>query len=212
MIDFEQLGMDNYNKYKELTKLADWDGIFKLNGVSIDKFGTSKELKVLPKYLDSDEVVFSLCSGLMSQTQTSDDSDWGLNTWLVALTSTRFLFMDHALLTSSVNTQSVRHENVQAVSASQGWVFGKITIDLGSRTIVIDNCNKDTVKAMANLANKWFSVLKRAEEQTRNTSTVTAVAQSSPLDELKKLGELKQAGLLTDEEFNAAKAKILSSL
>ncbi len=33
---------------------------------------------------------------------------------------------------------------------------------------------------------------------------------SDPLDELKKLGELKEAGVLTDAEFEAQKAKILA--
>lgn len=34
-------------------------------------------------------------------------------------------------------------------------------------------------------------------------------AEASPVDEITRLGELKAQGLLTDEEFSAAKAKIL---
>ncbi len=34
-------------------------------------------------------------------------------------------------------------------------------------------------------------------------------AEASPVDEIARLGELKAQGLLTDEEFAAAKAKIL---
>ena len=34
-------------------------------------------------------------------------------------------------------------------------------------------------------------------------------AEASPVDEIARLGELKSQGLLTDEEFAAAKAKIL---
>jgi hypothetical protein len=98
----------------------------------------------------------ALASGLMKQTGTSNLTDAGVNTWLVVLTSERFLFMDAALLTSSIDTQTVRLDKVQAISASQGFLLGKISIDLGSRLIVVDNCEKEAVKVMADLANKWL--------------------------------------------------------
>jgi hypothetical protein len=37
-----------------------------------------------------------------------------------------------------------------------------------------------------------------------------AAPEADPLDQLKKLGELKAAGVLTEEEFAAQKAKILA--
>ena len=37
-----------------------------------------------------------------------------------------------------------------------------------------------------------------------------APAQPDPLEQLKKLGELKDSGVLTDAEFEAQKAKILA--
>jgi hypothetical protein len=147
--------MDSFDKYSEFTKARNWEAICRMNNVDIDSFvGTGKEQNVLAGYLDEDEVVFALTSGLMTQTDTSNSFDFGLNTWLVALTNERFLFLDCALLTSSVDTQSIRHDKVQAVSASQGWALGKITIDLGSRMIVIDNCQKASVSVIADLANE----------------------------------------------------------
>jgi hypothetical protein len=38
-----------------------------------------------------------------------------------------------------------------------------------------------------------------------------AAAQSSVIDQLKELGELKAQGILTEEEFAAQKAKLLAS-
>jgi hypothetical protein len=37
-----------------------------------------------------------------------------------------------------------------------------------------------------------------------------AAPEADPLEQLKKLGELKEAGVLTDAEFEAQKAKILA--
>ena len=38
-----------------------------------------------------------------------------------------------------------------------------------------------------------------------------AAAQPDPLDQLKKLGELRDSGVLTEEEFTAQKAKLLNT-
>lgn len=65
------------------------------------------------------------------------------NTWLVVLTNERFFFLDAAMLTNSVDTQSIRLNRVQAVSASQGLVLGKVMIVLGSRLVTIYNCMKE---------------------------------------------------------------------
>lgn len=151
--------MENLTRYKLCTEKADWRGICEINGINFDSFGTNKELAALAGFLEPGEVVFALACGLMNQTVTSNAFDVGLNTWLVVLTSERFLFLDAALLTSSIDSQSVRLSKVQAISASQGFALGKISIDLGSRLITVDNCTKESVKVMADLANKWLKDL-----------------------------------------------------
>lgn len=151
--------MENLTRYKLCTEKADWRGICEINGINFESFGTNKELAALAGFLEPGEVVFALACGLMNQTVTSNAFDVGLNTWLVVLTSERFLFLDAALLTSSIDSQSVRLNKVQAISASQGLVLGKISIDLGSRLITVDNCPKEAVKVMADLANKWLKDL-----------------------------------------------------
>ena len=201
--------MDNFDKYAEYTKARNWEAICALNNVAFASFGTKKEIARLPEYLEPDEVVFALTSGLC-KSETSNLSDFGSNTWLVVLTSDRFLFLDAAILTSSVDTQSIRHDRVQAVSASQGWVLGKIMVDLGSRLLTIDNCPKATVKVVADLANKWLKEL--TNKSNVNPIHVQAPAEESQLDKLEKLAKLHASGALTDDEFNAAKGKILALL
>lgn len=173
---------DNYEKYEAYTRSNDWLGICYINGRNIDSLGTKKELAVLSGYLEKGEVVFALSSGIMKQTETSNSFDFGSNTWLVALTSERFLFLDHAMLTKSVDTQSVRHDHVQAVSASQGMILGKIIIDLGSRTIVVDNCQKGDVKVMAGLANKWLRLLDIKKKNQSLSTQVTQASQTTKAD------------------------------
>ena len=212
MKDYESLGMVNYNQYRSCTAKNDWRGIFKINHPTFSTgfLWTHKELKVLPDYLEPEEVVFAFCSGLMPQTITSNRSDSGMNTWLVVLTSTRFLFLDHAFWTRSVDTQSIRHEHVQAVSASQGWIMGKIILDLGARLVTIDNVGKGDVKVMAMLANCWYDTIARVKRD-QQVPVQFVPGHKSISDELIKLADLHAAGILSDDEFSAAKRKIIES-
>ena len=86
--------MENEAKYRQMTAAADWKGLCELNGVSLDSFGTKKELGVLKSHLEAEEIVYALTSGMMSKGETSNSSDKGLNTWLIALTNERFLLLD----------------------------------------------------------------------------------------------------------------------
>lgn len=209
MNDYELIGMTNYTQYQRCTAEKDWSGIFKINHPTFSTgfWGTRKELHVLPNYLDPEEVVFAFCSGLMPQTITSNSSDSGMNTWLVVLTSTRFLFLDHAFWTRSVDMQSIRHEHVQSVSSSMGWMLGKIIIDLGARLVTIDNVGKDDVKIMATLANRWYATL----EHEKKDHQETIQEHKSIVDKLIELANLHAAGILSDEEFSTAKRKIIES-
>ena len=197
--------MKNIEQYKALTNQNDWAGIFRLNQLEIDDFGTKKELKVLGEYLQNDEVVFAIVSGVMSQTETSNDFDFGANTWVAALTSERVLCLDHAMLSSSVDTQSIRLNRIQAVSASQGWMFGKVIIDIGARMIEIDNWVKSHVKTFAELANELI----RENEESNKTVSAPNI---SIADEILKLSDLHAKGILTDDEYSTAKSKLIEKL
>ncbi len=50
-----------------------------------------------------------------------------------------------------------------------------------------------------------------AEQDAPESGEPEAAAAPDPLEQLKQLGELKASGVLTEEEFEAQKAKILGS-
>lgn len=198
--------MENEAKYRQMTEAADWKGICQLNGISLDSFGTKKELAILKSHLEPGEIVYALTSGMMSGSEVSNSSDKGTSTWLIALTDERFLLLDCALLTRSVDVQSIRLNRVQAISSSQGWMFGKIMIDLGSRMALVDNCLKATVTAFSDLANK---LLRERENLARADNSRVSAAVDDPIDKLERLAALHATGAITDAEFAAAKGKLL---
>lgn len=207
--------LDNFDKYKKNTEQKDWSGICGMHGLTMSscRFGTMKEMSRLPEQLQPGEVVFCFTAGVMSNTGDSNKSDFGMSTWLVVLTDRRFLFLDAAMLSNSIDVHSILHKNVQAVRVGQGFVLGKINIDTGGRTTLIDNCEKSTVKVLGDSANEWLQVLEERNSAPRVVETVASNGSSeSGLDKLKKLGELKALGLVSEDEFNTAKAKVLASL
>lgn len=202
----------DFYQYRKLTAEGDWNAIFEFNNLTSEVVGVGKELRVLRKYLQDDEVVFALTAGVISQTTTSNVTDFGLNTWLGVLTDRRILLLDHAMLSDSVDTQSIRHDRIQAVSSSQGWMFGKISIDIGNRSIVIDNCDKNHVKTFSRIANDWLEHLAGRVETDSIKPRKDAMPDRDPINEIKRLSELKDSGILSEEEFARAKASLLSKM
>lgn len=193
--------IESFSRYADLSRTQDWKAICALNGVPFDSFGTKKELRVLPDYLERGETVLALCSGMVTGGFQASGPNTGVNTWVVALTDQRFLFLDCALLSRSVDTRTIRHDKVQSVSASQGWVLGRIVIDLGARVVVVDNCVRQSVAAMADLANR---VLRAGAAPARP-------APDAMLDQLGRLASLRCTGARNESGFPLAKARLLAA-
>ena len=76
-----------------------------------------------------------------------------------------------------------------------------------ARTAVIAG----TATAVSNRVSRRQADRWSQEDQGQYQEPAPAAAPApDPLEELKKLGELKTAGILTDAEFEAQKAKILA--
>ena len=193
--------MEHYEEYAKLTKEHDWWGICELNGITNKQaVNTKKALSVLPEQLQEGEIVFAITNGISKELKT-------VNRSLVVLSNERLLFLEASTFSNSGSTQSIRYDNVQAVTAVQGWFTDKLSIDLGARVITIEYCIQGTAKIVANIANKWLKELadKKATQIQTPSSTETT------LDKLEKLAKLHQMGALSDEEFNTEKQKLLAS-
>jgi Short C-terminal domain len=59
-------------------------------------------------------------------------------------------------------------------------------------------------------ANRWAAQNEQAYAEPQQAAAPAAPSTDDKLDQLKQLGELKTAGVLTDAEFEAQKAKILA--
>jgi len=155
----------------------------------VGTFGTKKEIKYLPEILESDESVLYLTSGMMDG-----------STWLVVCTPKRVIFLDKGML-YGLQQRETPLEKINAIEQKTGLIFGEIGIVDGASRMVIKNCAKKTVKPFVAAVNK--------ARQAVMGGTMSESGPSDPLVRLERLGALMQQGLLSMEEFEVQKAKIL---
>ena len=154
------------------------------------RFSTRKELDYLPEVLLDGEQILVFASGMMDS-----------NTWLIAVTDRRVLFLDKGMFWGLKQT-SIDLSRVNSVSGETGIVFGKITIADGAQNYTITMVSKTSVKPVTNKINEYL-------ERRRAGNTIQP-SGGGTVDELERLAALREKGLLTDEEFQTEKAKILA--
>ena len=99
------------------------------------------------------------------------------------------------------------YSDIDSIDHTRGRFMGSITIGVAQGTSKFDSLPDGEVEEWIQCIQERAG-LKEAPQQPQQT-----VTQQPPsrLDELKKLGELRDSGVLTDDEFEAEKARLLSS-
>jgi hypothetical protein len=183
------MAFDYKNATKEELK-KHYDEIAKKIGD--DQFFTKKELNYLPEILSEGEEVLAFTSGLMDG-----------NTWLITLTNKRIIFLDKGMIYGLKQT-IIPLDRINSVSGKTGILFGEIFIEDGAKERHIKNVWKKTVKPFTNLVMETIEQYKNQKNTNHSSSK-----QDDPYEQLEKLANLKEKGIITEEEFNKAKQKIL---
>jgi hypothetical protein len=134
--------------------------------------------------------------------------DWGLTTKKLILTTRRII---HAKGTFIKDQESVALTDISDINFHKGIIFpGEITIETsGGHSIT----GLPFAKKSKDLRNQLMALVDWAKNRANQPVVVTApaapVAQPDRFDQLAKIGELRAAGILTEEEFAAQKAALL---
>ncbi|MCT8395269.1 hypothetical protein D0499_05520 [Weissella soli] len=155
-------------------------------GVS-DSISTKKEVKQLPALLRGAEKILYAVPGTFEKV-----------TVLAVVTDQRLIFVKHGAFGGS-DFREIAIEKIDSVSYSNGLLSSKIAVENAANTTMIENINKKT-------APKFVEILKSAIDDLNNS---TKLDQSTTADELLKLKSLLDAGVLTQDEFDIQKEKLL---
>lgn len=167
--------------------------------VGDDMCATKKELLYLPEVLKNGEMVIGFSSGFMDG-----------NSWLICLTDSRLIFLDKGML-YGLKQSVMALDKIASVTYSTGMLFGKIEISLGSKSHKIDQVPKAAAKNLTNLIEVQISANKQPTNSRSTESPAPLSSSQDPYEKLLKLGELKEKGFITEEEFASEKQKILAN-
>lgn len=160
-------------------------------------FGTKKEVQYLPQILSKDETILSLISGLLDR-----------KTWLIVCTSKRIIFLDKGMFYGLKQSEIPLHK-INSIEQSSGFIFGEITVWYGSHKMAMTNVRKNSIVNFVNCTNKAIEDL-RIKQSNVTSGDGEGLSQDLIADELMKLAQLRDQGVLTEEEFSKMKMKLLS--
>jgi hypothetical protein len=157
-------------------------------------FGGRRELKKLPEHLFDNETVRFIAQGAYLGKQG-----------IAVLTNQRLLFVFHGFMSQSIEDFPL--DRISSVASKAGMVRGDLKVHASGNDAVISNIVKEDLKFLAD-------ALRQRLSEGANGKLGTSGPQQQPdlMDQLRKLAELRDAGILTPDEFEAKKADILSRL
>lgn len=155
------------------------------------KIGGGREIKKLEGHLWEGERVSAMTTGA-----------YGKGTGLVVMTDRRLLFLQDGMMSKS--TEDFPYSKISSVSWNSGLAMGTIVVFASGNKAEIKNVQKDDGKSIVDAL--------RARLADSPVAAPPAVAQPDVMEQLKKLGDLRDAGILSDEEFTAKKADLLNRL
>lgn len=97
---------------------------------------------------------------------------------------------------------SINLNMVNAISGETGLLFGKIKIEDGAKQRQITNVWKKTVTRFTNKARDAIEALNQPQQHQ-------LISDDDVVSKLERLASLKEKGILTQQEFDAQKAKLL---
>ncbi len=161
--------------------------------------GGKRELRKLHEHVRNDETVDRIAQGTFQTKQG-----------IVVLTDQRLLFVFHGWVSQEVEDFPLA--TITAISTKGGLGTGSLVVHAAGAQQVISSIQVRDLKPLADATRGRIG--RPAVAAPPPSSPVPAVAplklnEPDPMDQLRKLADLRDAGVLTTDEFEAKKADIL---
>ena len=175
-----------------------------IDSVNKGSFGSKREIKELPKVLWEDELPEQIVTGYYND-----------RTGLLVATDRRMIFLDKGLL-GQLKVEDFWYDNISSMESTRGIVWGSVTVYSSGNKAVIDKVPKKEIDDFVSAQRNKLATRNRSAPTpggpTSTAATLSSSPSHSPLDDLAKLNELHQNGVLTDEEYAKSKERILRNL
>lgn len=159
------------------------------------RFGAGKELKNLPKYLRPEETLVNMCKG-----------EFAGKSGILVVTDHRALFLESGMFRNTV--QDIPFDQVTSVATQTRMLKGEIVIMASGANQVFADIFP---KARADEIGSYIRSRMGSRTQAAAPPPASAPA-ADPALRLQKLQQMKASGMLTESEFQAKKAEIISQM
>jgi hypothetical protein len=166
----------------------------KIDGIS--GFLGKKEINELPKILAANETLDHMIQGFYNN-----------GNGILVSTDRRLIFIDKGLL-YGVKVEDFPLDKISSIQYETGLLLGKVKIHSTSNVATIENVDKSAARKFSEFVRDKLS---RPKEQAAPV-IVQAAAQPSVIEQIEKLAQLKEKGILSDDEFAEQKKKLLEKL
>lgn len=182
---------ENENHLKE--KLSEIKATIKgLNLNNVSAFLGKKEIDELPKILAENEKIDNIIQGVYSGGQG-----------ILVSTNRRLIFIDKGLI-YGLKVEDFPLDKITSIQYETGLIFGKVKIHTSANISLIENVEK--------LSARQFAEFVRDKLSNHKDTKIQDVPQIDIISQLEKLGKLKDSGILSENEFNEQKKKLLERL
>ncbi|WP_308005406.1 PH domain-containing protein [uncultured Chryseobacterium sp.] len=159
---------------------------------------TKGEIKELPYILDLDEKILAIIDAQFAKT-----TDAGI----LLVTPKRIISVSKAMF-SPAKVNEFLNDNILEVSFVKNFVSPNIRIHTKEKTVEFESFfNKDYAEDFYHFISKIYN-----KEASKASSPEQNTFSESVLEQLEKLGQLRENGILTEEEFTSQKKKLLEKL
>ncbi|TDV53938.1 putative oligomerization/nucleic acid binding protein [Actinophytocola oryzae] len=167
------------------------------------RLGAGREMKRLTNHLWEHESVHLMAAGR-----------YGGGTGLVVLTDRRLLFVMDGMTRKTI--EDFPMDKISSVQWSSGMVLGTLAIFASGNKADIDQMNKKDGKQIADAVRARLARPAPAPIQPapmiHHAPPVPAANAPDVYEQLRKLGELRDLGVVTSDEFEAKKHELLSRI
>lgn len=188
--ELEKLQTEKDLKNQPLNELK--EKIKKLNPSVVNK----REVKELLTILMAGEEIEKIDSGMLK-----NGTGFTGNGLLVA-TNSRLIFIDKPTIGFGIKMEDFPYDKISSVSVETGFLKGELKLI----------CSGNTATINLVMGAKIFSEFIRQKTSEKPQTITQQIAEPDILGQIEKLAELKNKGILTEEEFTSKKSELLGKI
>lgn len=163
------------------------------------KLGGRREIRKLEEHLYPGEIVDMIVTGT-----------YGGDQGILALTDQRLLFIFQGFVRE--RQQDFPFANITSIEQSSSWGSGKIIVWAAGAKSEIENVVSKDMKPFVDTARSRLATAASGRSPAPYGPATSAPPSVDPVEQIRKLGELRDVGMISSEEFEEKKAELMKRI